>query len=142
MGNPLLSLKPCAFTGPCPGIGAEVFDEVGSPIRNQVGELVIRTTWIGMMRGFWKDTQGYLDTYWSRWENVWAHGDFAVVDADVVEAAAIGVLHEVKVCGPVLFSCESGGGRGGGEGMAKELGDNIVVGELKQAVEKVVSSKS
>ena len=38
--------------------------------------------WIGMTRGFWKDPQRYLDTYWSRWENVWVHGDFAAIDGD------------------------------------------------------------
>jgi len=81
-GNPLLPLKPCAFSGPCPGMDVDVLDENGQPVRNTVGELVIKTPWIGMTRGFWKDNQRYLDTYWSRWEDVWAHGDFAAVDAD------------------------------------------------------------
>ena len=82
MGNPILPLKPCAFSAPCPGIAADVFDENGNPIRNQVGELVIKSPWIGMTRGFWKDTQRYLDTYWSRWPDVWVHGDFAAIDSD------------------------------------------------------------
>lgn len=82
MGNPLLPLKPCAFSAPCPGIAADVFDENGLSIRNEVGELVIKAPWIGMTRGFWKDEQRYLDTYWSRWENVWTHGDFAAIDSD------------------------------------------------------------
>ena len=82
MGNPLLPLKACAFSGPCPGIAADVFDEDGQPVRNQVGELVIKAPWIGMTRGFWKDPKRYEDTYWSRWPNVWVHGDFAAIDAD------------------------------------------------------------
>ena len=82
MGNPLLPLKPCAFSAACPGIAADVFNEAGQPVRNQVGELVIKQPWIGMTRGFWKDPQRYLDTYWARWENVWVHGDFAAVDSD------------------------------------------------------------
>jgi acetyl-CoA synthetase len=82
MGNPILPLKPCAFSAPCPGIAADVFDENGHPVRGQVGELVIKAPWIGMTRGFWKDEQRYLDTYWSRWQDVWVHGDFAAVDAD------------------------------------------------------------
>jgi len=77
-----LPLKPCAFSAPCPGMAADVVDENGQPIRNAVGELVIRAPWIGMTRGFWKDRQRYLDTYWSRWENVWVHGDFAAIDSD------------------------------------------------------------
>ncbi|MFX1330615.1 MAG: AMP-binding protein [Promethearchaeota archaeon] len=82
MGNPLLPLKACAFSGPCPGIAADVFNENGQPVRNQVGELVIKTPWIGMTRGFWKDPQRYEEAYWSRWPNVWVHGDFAAIDAD------------------------------------------------------------
>ncbi len=82
MGNPLTPLKPTAFSGPCPGINADVVDEDGRSIRNAVGELVIRTPWIGMTRGFWKDKQRYLETYWGRWENVWVHGDWALVDDD------------------------------------------------------------
>ena len=82
MGNPLLPLKACAFSGPCPGIDADVFDEDGKSVRNKVGELVIKSPWIGMTRGFWKDTERYERTYWSRWENVWVHGDFAAIDSD------------------------------------------------------------
>jgi acetyl-CoA synthetase len=44
--------------------------------------LVIKTPAIGMTRGFWKDPQRYLETYWSRWPGVWVHGDFAAVDSD------------------------------------------------------------
>lgn len=82
MGNPLLPLKACAFSGPCPGIDADVFDEDGKPIRNKVGELVIKSPWIGMTRGFWKNSERYENTYWSRWKNTWVHGDFAAIDSD------------------------------------------------------------
>jgi len=82
MGNPLLPLKPCAFSAPCPGIAADVLDENGNPIRNAVGELVIKAPWIGMTRGFWKDPQRYEQTYWSRWPEVWVHGDWAAIDGD------------------------------------------------------------
>ncbi|MES0359729.1 MAG: AMP-binding protein [Anaerolineales bacterium] len=82
MGNPILPLKPTAFSAPCPGIAADVFDENGQSVRNQVGELVIKSPWIGMTRGFWRDPGRYEETYWSRWPDVWVHGDFAVVDTD------------------------------------------------------------
>ena len=82
MGNPLLPLKPCAFSAACPGMDADVLDENGISLRNAVGELVIKAPWIGMTRGFWNDKQRYLDTYWSRWKNVWVHGDFAAIDSD------------------------------------------------------------
>jgi acetyl-CoA synthetase len=82
MGNPLLPLKPTAFSAPCPGMAADVVDADGNSIRGQVGELVIRAPWIGMTRGFWQDEQRYIETYWSRFENVWVHGDWAAVDED------------------------------------------------------------
>jgi acetyl-CoA synthetase len=82
MGNPILPLKPCAFSAPCPGMAADVFDDEGRSVRNQVGELVVKAPWIGMTRGFWKDPRRYEETYWSRWPNVWVHGDFAAVDED------------------------------------------------------------
>jgi acetyl-CoA synthetase len=82
MGNPILPVKPCAFSAACPGMAADVFDENGKPVRNQVGELVIKAPWIGMTRGFWEDPQRYEDTYWSRWPDVWVHGDFAAIDSD------------------------------------------------------------
>jgi acetyl-CoA synthetase len=80
MGNPLLPVKPCAFSAPCPGIAADVVDETGSSVRNSVGELVIRKPWIGMARGFYNDPDRYLATYWSRWQGIWAHGDWALRD--------------------------------------------------------------
>jgi acetyl-CoA synthetase len=137
MGNPILPLKACAFSAACPGIAADVFNENGKPVRGQVGELVIKAPWIGMTRGFWQDPQRYEETYWSRWPDVWVHGDFAAIDADgmwyilgrsddtikvagkrlgpaeiesivvqdsgVIEAAAIGVPHEIKGSEVVLF---------------------------------------
>ena len=75
-------LKPCAFSGPVVGMDADVVDEAGQPVRRQVGELVIRQPWIGMTRGFWNDKQRYLETYWSRFESTWLHGDFAAIDED------------------------------------------------------------
>ena len=82
MGNPLLPLKPTAFSAPCPGMAADVVDSAGRSVRGQVGELVIRAPWIGMARGFWGDRQRYLDTYWSQLPGVWLHGDWAAVDED------------------------------------------------------------
>jgi acetyl-CoA synthetase len=82
MGNPISPLKPTAFSGPCPGIAADILDEEGRSVRNEVGELVIRAPWIGMTRGFWKDPQRYEETYWSRFPDIWVHGDWAYVDDD------------------------------------------------------------
>ena len=82
MGNVLTPMKPCAFSGPLPGMAADVVDERGEPLRNHVGELVVREPWIGMTRGFWKDPQRYIETYWSRFPHLWVHGDWAAIDQD------------------------------------------------------------
>jgi acetyl-CoA synthetase len=81
-GNVITRLRPCSFAGPVPGIAADVLDAEGRSVRGEVGELAIRNPWPGMTRGFWGDRQRYLDTYWSRFEGVWVHGDWAYVDPD------------------------------------------------------------
>jgi acetyl-CoA synthetase len=82
MCNPLLPIKPCSFAAPCPGIAADVIDEQGNSLRGAVGELAIRQPWIGQARGFWRDEERYLQTYWAKVPGVWVHGDWAQVDAD------------------------------------------------------------
>jgi acetyl-CoA synthetase len=81
-GNVLTPLKPASFAGPLPGIAADVVDDDGRPVRNRVGELVVRAPWIGMTRGFWKDPDRYVQTYWSRFPDVWVQGDWSAVDGD------------------------------------------------------------
>jgi len=81
-GNVITHLRPCSFAGPVPGIAADVVDSDGSSVRGEVGELVIRNPWPGMTRGFWGDRQRYIDTYWSRFEGVWVHGDWAYADPE------------------------------------------------------------
>jgi acetyl-CoA synthetase len=83
MGNPLLPIKPCSFPAPCLGIDVGILDENGSPVeKGNVGELAIRQPWIGMARGFWQEPERYLETYWSRFKDIWVHGDWAMQDAD------------------------------------------------------------
>jgi acetyl-CoA synthetase len=81
-GNVISPLRPCSFAGPVPGIAADVLDADGRSVRGEVGELVIRNPWPGMTRGFWGDRQRYLDTYWSRYPDIWVHGDWAYVDPE------------------------------------------------------------
>src|SRR5438094_481372 len=77
-------IAPGSFSGPCPGMDADVVNEHGQALRGAVGELVIRRPWPGMTRGFWRDPPGaasrYLETYWRRVPNAWVHGDFARID--------------------------------------------------------------
>src|SRR5881409_388306 len=75
-------LKPTAFAGPVPGIAADVADAQGRSLRGGLGELVIRRPWPGMTRGFWRDPEKYVATYWRRFPDVWVHGDWARIDDD------------------------------------------------------------
>ena len=83
MGNPLLPQKAGSFSAPCLGIDADILGEDGESLpAGAVGELAIRKPWIGMARGFWEENERYIETYWSRFEKIWVHGDFAMKDSD------------------------------------------------------------
>jgi acetyl-CoA synthetase len=80
--TPMAPTKPCSLGFPALGQDLDVFDEAGSPLRGEVGELVCKRAWPGMTRGIWGDPERYLDTYWRRFPGVWTHGDWASVDED------------------------------------------------------------
>jgi acetyl-CoA synthetase len=83
MNNPLVPIKPCGFSAACPGMDADIVNDKGESVgAGKVGELVLKQPWIGMARGFWQERERYLETYWSRFENIWVHGDWAMRDAD------------------------------------------------------------
>ena len=67
---------------PALGIDADVLDEKGNPLRGQTGELAVKKPWPSMTRGLWKANDRYIETYWSRFPDVWIHGDWASIDSD------------------------------------------------------------
>jgi acetyl-CoA synthetase len=77
-------IKACSVGGPALGMAMDIVDERGTSLvgTGEVGELVCRRPYPGMTRGFWRDPQKYLDTYWSRLPGVWVHGDWATADED------------------------------------------------------------
>lgn len=81
---PTTPLKPCALVGPSLGMAVDVYDADGRSLGpgDGVGELVCTKPWPAMTRGIWGDPERYLATYWSRWPDVWVHGDWASIDAD------------------------------------------------------------
>ncbi len=81
---PTTPLKPCSLVGPSLGMAVDVYDNDGKPLGpgQGVGELVCTKPWPAMTRGIWGDPERYLATYWSRWPDVWVHGDWASIDAD------------------------------------------------------------
>jgi acetyl-CoA synthetase len=81
--HPLTGLKPTTLGGPALGMAVDVWGPDGKPVpRGEVGELVCTKPWPSMTRGVWKDPERYLETYWSRWPDVWVHGDWATIDED------------------------------------------------------------
>jgi acetyl-CoA synthetase len=79
---PVEPIKVCSLGGPSLGMDVDVFDAEGHSVRGQVGELVCRQPWPGMTRGIWRDPDRYIETYWSTYEDVWRHGDWARIDED------------------------------------------------------------
>lgn len=77
-----LPMKPCSLGRPALGMAADVWDEDGRPVRGERGELVCTRPWPGMTRGIWGDDERFVASYFSRWPDVWTHGDWATVDAD------------------------------------------------------------
>jgi acetyl-CoA synthetase len=82
-GTLLHPMKPCAFGGPVPAMGADVVDELGRSVGpGGSGELVLRLPSIGMTRGLWHDPERYIESYWDKIPGLWWHGDRAAIDED------------------------------------------------------------
>ena len=79
---PVMPLKPSTLGGPGLGMDIDVFNELGEPVRGEVGYLVCKKPAPSMTRGFWGEPDRYIETYWSMWPEVWCHGDWASVDVD------------------------------------------------------------
>jgi len=79
---PGMKLKPSTVGIPVPGMNLDIFDDNGNSVQKQNGYLVIKSPWPAMTRGLLNDNARYLETYWSRFENVWFHGDYVFVDED------------------------------------------------------------
>src|SRR3954454_13467798 len=79
---PVEDIKVCSLGAASLGMDVDVFDSGGNPVRGEVGELVCKQPWPAMTRGIWGDPDRYIDTYWSTFEGVWRHGDWAKIDED------------------------------------------------------------
>ncbi|GLT20967.1 acetoacetyl-coenzyme A synthetase [Zoogloea oryzae] len=83
LGNPTLPVY--AGEIQCKGLGmaVDVFDETGTPVRSEKGELVCTRPFPVMPIGFWKDDDGakYRAAYFARFDNVWCHGDYSEITA-------------------------------------------------------------
>jgi acetyl-CoA synthetase len=76
----ITTTKPGSATLPFFGIDAAVLTEDGK--ETDTGFLAIRKPWPGMLRGIYGDPDRYVQTYWSKWKNVYFPGDGAKRDKD------------------------------------------------------------
>ncbi|NQV39082.1 MAG: AMP-binding protein [Nitrosopumilus sp.] len=79
---PGMKLKPSTVGIPIPGMNLDVVDDDQNSTREHNGYLIIKSPWPAMTRGLLNDSKRYLETYWSRFENIWFHGDYVYVDKD------------------------------------------------------------
>lgn len=78
----IMPLKPGSATFPLPGIDAAILNDAGLPASE--GNLAITSPWPSMLRGIYKDSKRYLDTYWKKTESghYYFSGDGAQSDDD------------------------------------------------------------
>ncbi len=82
-GIETMSLKPGSGTRPIPGVNITVVDENGDEVSaNTKGYLVIKNPWPGMLLTLWNDDEKYKTVYWSKYENCYYSGDYALKDDD------------------------------------------------------------
>jgi acetyl-CoA synthetase len=165
--TPAIPIKTCSLGMPALGMAMDVVDDTGHSLAGtgEVGELVCRKPFPGMTRGFWRDPERYLESYWRRFPGIWTHGDWASIDedgywflhgrsddtlniagkrigpaelesavvahADVSEAAAVGIPHEVKGEVAWIF-CILAPGAAASDELARELTD-LVAADLGKA---------
>lgn len=79
---PGMRIKPTSVGIPVLGMNLDVFDDEGKSITDDKGYLVVKSPWPAMSRGLLNDPKRFIETYWSRFENSWFHGDYVLKDKD------------------------------------------------------------
>jgi acetyl-CoA synthetase len=84
MPMPHQPLKPTSLGGPGLGMDVDIVDASGESVADEgrQGYLVARDSCPSMTRSLWAGDDRYLEEYWSRFDGLWNHGDWAQRDAD------------------------------------------------------------
>jgi acetyl-CoA synthetase len=84
MPMPNQPLKPCTLGGPGLGMDIDTADETGESVTEpgERGFLVARDSCPSMTKSLWSGDERYLEEYWSTWDDLWDHGDWAQQDAE------------------------------------------------------------
>lgn len=77
---PNMPLSACSLGSNGLAMDVDVYDEDGNSLINKIGHLVLKQPAPSLTRSFLRDDKRYLDTYFSRFKNIWYHGDWAMVN--------------------------------------------------------------
>jgi acetoacetyl-CoA synthetase len=80
-GCPLLPVRAGEIQCRCLGCAVYAFDENGTPVENEVGELVITEPMPSMPIYFWNDPDNkrYRESYFEMYPGIWRHGDWVKI---------------------------------------------------------------
>ncbi|MDJ0764613.1 MAG: acetoacetate--CoA ligase [Myxococcota bacterium] len=81
-GNPIGPVYKGELQCLCLAMDVHAFDDTGSPVINQKGELVCTSAFPSMPIYFWNDPENkkYHSAYFDVYPNVWRHGDFVEIN--------------------------------------------------------------
>ena len=80
LGNPFEPVRRSEIQGPGLGMDVEIWNENGSMVIEEEGELVCKNPFPSMPLYFGNDPDGkkYHNAYFSKYSNIWRHGDYGV----------------------------------------------------------------
>lgn len=78
LGSPWSNVYRGEISVPGLGMDIDIWDENRTPLRNEKGELVCKSTFPSKPIGFWNDPdkEKFNKAYFEKFENIWCHGDF------------------------------------------------------------------
>ncbi len=84
MPMPDQPLKPTSLGGPGLGMDVDIVNARGESVAGagEQGYLVARDSCPSMTKSLWSGDERYLEEYWSTFDDLWNHGDWAQRDAD------------------------------------------------------------
>jgi len=79
---PILPLRAATLQSAGLGMDVDVFDDDGKSLRGEVGYLVCKQPSPSMTRSLWRNDEKYIEAYWSKFPEIWNHGDWALLDEE------------------------------------------------------------
>jgi acetyl-CoA synthetase len=82
--SPVHALKPGTLAAPALGMDVDIVNRQGESVADagERGYLVCKSSAPSMTKSLWSGDERYLEEYWSTFEDMWNHGDWARKDAD------------------------------------------------------------